>query len=62
MDGAVKETTMTSTTDRSASEPGFAAAYTPHEHEELRALARSRGERRQAPSVVIAPNAAPKPA
>jgi hypothetical protein len=49
---------MTSTTDRSAPEPGFAAAYTPHEHEELRALARARDERRQVPSGVVAPKPA----
>ncbi|HEY0389104.1 MAG TPA: hypothetical protein VGC71_11735 [Gaiellales bacterium] len=53
---------MTTTTDRSATEPGFAAAYTPHEHEELRALARARDERRQVPSVLVAAKAAPKPA
>jgi hypothetical protein len=54
---------MTTTSDAPRTEPEPDVAYTPHEHEELRALARLQRERRkQVPFAVSAADPAPKPA
>jgi hypothetical protein len=52
---------MSTTSDQTRTERP-SDAYTPHEHEELRDLARAQRERRQAPFVVSAAKSAPKPA
>jgi len=53
---------MSTTSNAARTAPAPDVAYTPHEHEELRALARAQREARAVPFVVTAPNTAPKPA
>jgi len=53
---------MTTTSDAARTDPEPDVAYTPHEHEELRALARAQRERRAVRFVVKAGDPAPKPA
>jgi hypothetical protein len=53
---------MSTTSDAARTAPEPDVAYTPHEHEELRALARAQRERRKVPFVVSAGSTPPKPA
>jgi hypothetical protein len=53
---------MTTTSDAARTEPEPDVAYTPHEHEELCALAQTQRERRAMRFVVSAGDPAPKPA
>jgi hypothetical protein len=57
-----ERTDMSTTSDAARTVPEPDVAYTPHEHEELRALARAQRERRKVPFVVSAGSTAPKPA
>jgi hypothetical protein len=53
---------MSTTSDAARTVPEPDVAYTPHEHEELRALARAQRERRAVAFVVSTAGTAPKPA
>jgi hypothetical protein len=53
---------MTTTSEAARTDPEPDVVYTPHEHEELRALARAQRERRARRFVVSAGDPAPKPA
>jgi glutaredoxin len=57
-----ERTDMSTTSDAVRTAPEPDVAYTPHEHEELRELARAQRERRKVPFVVSAGSTAPKPA
>jgi hypothetical protein len=53
---------MSTTSDAARTAPDPDVAYTPHEHEELRALAQAQRERRKVAFVMNAGSTAPKPA
>ena len=54
---------MTTSSEAAPTAPEPDVAYTPHEHEELRALARAQREGRTMPQLVVsAAGTAPKPA